>query len=68
MLAVANNTDQILGLSRLTDEYNCLVICDIVGIQLDWVKDLYLLEAVQLLEEVFAGHSCVEARSAGNHR
>lgn len=68
MLAVAHNTDQVLRLARLTDQHNCFVISDVVGVQLDWVKDLYFLKAVQLLEKVFAGHCCVEARTAGNHR
>ncbi len=54
MLQVVHDAYQVLGLPRLTYYHHRLILRDVVGVQLGWVCDMELFEALEHFEEGFA--------------
>ena len=67
-LQIVHDPDQVLRLSRLTDHQHCLVLRDVVGVQLRGVHHVELQEALEGLEEGLADLTSVVAGPAGHHR
>lgn len=66
--AILYNVNQIFSFSWLTDHNYCLILSNIFRFKINWIVDVNLLEAFQMLKMPYWRHSCIITWSTRNHR